>query len=92
PLSPRAATIAQGKSLFTINCAMCHGATSAERGPVGKKLVPPPPALDPAMVQGLSDAAIFKAVTLGFGRMPPFKDKLTPHERWRVATYLRTRP
>lgn len=28
--------------LFTINCAMCHGRSSAERGPVGKKLTPPP--------------------------------------------------
>jgi len=91
PVSPNAESVAKGKELFSINCAMCHGLTSAERGPVGKKLVPPPPGLDRDMLQGLSDSAIFKAVTFGFGRMPPFRDKLTPEERWHLVNFLRTR-
>ena len=91
PVAPTTESLAQGKTLFTINCAMCHGQTSAERGPVGKKLVPPPPGLDPDLVRGRSDSAIFKALTFGFGRMPPFQDKLTPSERWSLVNYLRTR-
>ena len=91
PVSPNAESLAQGKELFTINCAICHGQTSAERGPVGKKLTPPPPGLDRDMLQGLGDAAIFKAITFGFGRMPPFQDKLSPLERWDLVTFLRTR-
>ena len=91
PLTPTEASLADGKALFAINCAMCHGQTSAERGPVGKKLAPPPPGLDHELVHGLDDAAIFKAVTFGFGRMPPFKDKLEPLERWKLVNYLRTR-
>jgi mono/diheme cytochrome c family protein len=91
PVSPNAESMAQGKALFAVNCAMCHGQTSAERGPVGKKLVPPPPGLDRDLLQGLSDGAIFKAITLGFGRMPPFQGKLSPQERWDLVTFLRTR-
>jgi len=91
PVAPNARSVAQGKVLFALNCAMCHGLTSAERGPVGKKLVPPPPGLDRALLQGLRDAAIYKAITFGFGRMPPFQDKLSPRERWDLATFLRTR-
>ena len=91
PTAPTAASLSQGKTLFETNCAMCHGETSAERGRVGKKLVPPPPGLDHDMLKGLSDAAIFKAVTLGFGRMPAFKDKLTPGERWNLVNFVRTR-
>jgi mono/diheme cytochrome c family protein len=91
PVSPNAESVAQGKALFTINCAMCHGQTSAERGPVGKKLTPPPPGLERDLLQGLSDGAIFKAITLGFGRMPPFQNKLSPRERWDLVTFLRTR-
>jgi mono/diheme cytochrome c family protein len=91
PKTPTAASLSQGKTLFETNCAMCHGETSTERGRVGKKLVPPPPGIDHDMVKGLSDAAIFKAITLGFGRMPPFKDKLTPDERWSLVNFLRTR-
>ncbi len=91
PVAPNEASLAQGKALFETNCAMCHGQTSAERGPVGKKLVPPPPGLDHEMVKGLSDSTIFKAITFGFGRMPVFRDKLTPQERWNLVNFLRTR-
>jgi mono/diheme cytochrome c family protein len=90
-ITPNPASLAQGKALFTINCAMCHGQTSAERGPVGKMLKPPPPGLDHDLVRERSDAHIFKAVTFGFGRMPPFKDKLSPRERWDLVNFLRTR-
>ncbi len=91
PIAPTEATLARGKTLFETNCAICHGQTSAERGPVGKKLVPPPPSLDSDMVKALSDTVIFNAVTFGFGRMPAFKDKLMSEERWELVNYLRTR-
>jgi mono/diheme cytochrome c family protein len=91
PIAPTAESVARGKALFEINCIICHGQTSAERGPVGKKLVPPPPGLDHDMVKGLTDSTIFKAMTFGFGRMPVFKDKLVPEERWDLVNFLRTR-
>jgi hypothetical protein len=47
--------------------------------------------LDHNLLQRLDDAAIFKAITLGFGRMPSFQDKLTPSERWDLVNFLRTR-
>jgi mono/diheme cytochrome c family protein len=89
PATPE--SLAAGRALFETNCLICHGQTSAERGPVGKKLIPPPPGLDPDMVKGLSDSTIFKAITFGFGRMPVFQDKLTPEERWNLVNFLRTR-
>jgi mono/diheme cytochrome c family protein len=91
PVAPTAASLSQGKTLFDTNCAMCHGQTSAERGPVGKKLAPPPPGLDHDLVRSRSDSHIFKAITFGFGRMPAFKDKLMPEERWSLVNFLRTR-
>ncbi len=91
PVPANAASVAAGKALFETNCLICHGKTSAERGPVGKKLVPPPPGLGHDMVKGLTDSTIFKAVTFGFGRMPVFQDKLTPPERWNLVNFLRTR-
>jgi len=91
PLPANPASLAQGKALFTINCAMCHGQTPAERGPVGKKLMPPAPGLEHDLVRERSDAHIFKAITFGFGRMPPFKDKLSPRERWALVNFLRSR-
>jgi len=91
PVKPTAASLEQGKRLFDINCSMCHGQTSAKPGPVGQKLKPPPPGLDHELVKGLSDTDIFKAITLGFGRMPSFQNKLMPEERWHLVNFLRTR-
>lgn len=91
PSAPTAASQARGKSLYTINCAMCHGQIPSEPGPVGMKLTPPPPGLGHDVVRERSDAHIFKAVTFGFGRMPPFRDKISPAERWDLVNYLRAR-
>lgn len=91
PLPPDPASVARGKALFAVNCALCHGQTPAQPGPVGRKLAPPPPGLDPELVQERSDSHIYNAVTFGFGRMPPFKDKLSPRERWELVNYLRKR-
>jgi len=91
PITPTATSLERGKTLFSINCAMCHGQSSAELGPVGKKLSPPPPVLEQDLVRERSDAHIFKAITFGFGRMPSFKDKLSPGERWNLLNFLRTR-
>ena len=91
PVTPTRESLEQGKALFAINCAMCHGQTSTERGAVGKKLSPPAPGLEHGLVQERSDAHIFKAITFGFGRMPLFKDKLSPRERWDLVNFLRDR-
>lgn len=91
PLAPTAASLKRGKELFAINCAMCHGQTSKERGAVGKKLNPPPPGLEQELVRERNDTHIFKAITFGFGRMPPFRDKLAPQDRWDLVNFLRTR-
>lgn len=91
PLTPNPASLEQGQALFAINCAMCHGQSSSDRGPVGKKFKPPPPGLGHDLIRERSDAHIFNAITLGFGRMPPFKDKLTPHQRWDLVNFLRVR-
>src|SRR6185369_3590720 len=89
PVAPSTKSLEQGKALFAINCALCHGQTSAEPGQVGKKLNPPAPGLAHELVKDRSDAHIFKAVTFGFGRMPPFQDKLSPNERCDLVNFLR---
>lgn len=91
PAPPTAESLAQGKELFAIYCALCHGQTPAHPGPVGTKLKPPPPGLDQELLKKRSDIHIFNAITQGFGRMPPFRDKLAPQERWSLVNFLRTR-
>jgi mono/diheme cytochrome c family protein len=90
--TPRARTrssIAHGEELYAINCAMCHGTTGKGDGAVGRKFVPPPPALLDDRIQGLSDGDIFKRIALGFGRMPSFRKRLSPEDRWDVVNFVK---
>jgi mono/diheme cytochrome c family protein len=89
PVPPEATSRQRGVALYRINCALCHGEGGNGPGPVGKKLVPPAPALDQARIGALSDGDIYLRITLGFGRMPPFQGKLTSAERWDMVNYLR---
>jgi mono/diheme cytochrome c family protein len=91
PITPSAASLAQGKTLFANNCALCHGETSSRPGLVGSKLKPPPPGLNHDLLKERSDSQLFKVISNGFGRMPPFKEKLAPQERWHLVNFLRTR-
>ena len=91
PVTATEKSLTQGKALFAINCAICHGQTSTELGAVGKKLSPPAPGLEHDLVRERNDAHIFKVITFGFGRMPVFQDKLSPRERWDLVNFLRTR-
>lgn len=91
PIAPESASLARGEGLFAINCAHCHGATSSQPGPVGRKLAPPAPVLSRERLQGYSDADLYKLISFGFVRMPPFAGPLTPQERWDLVNYLRSR-
>jgi mono/diheme cytochrome c family protein len=86
------ASIARGKELFTINCAMCHGATGEGNGPVAAFLINFKPAnLTSPLVQSKSDGTIFLTISNGLeGRMPPLNENLTVPERWDVVNYVRT--
>jgi mono/diheme cytochrome c family protein len=91
PVTPSVASQAQGQTLFAIHCALCHGETPTSPGLVGSKLQPPPPGLDHELLKERSDSHLFNAISNGFGRMPPFKAKLSPQERWHLVNFLRAR-
>ena len=90
-VTPTAASLAQGQIALRHQLRHVPRPDLGKPGPVGMKLKPPPPGLDHDRGRERSDAHIFKAITFGFGRMPPFKDKLSPAERWDLVNYLRSR-
>jgi mono/diheme cytochrome c family protein len=78
PTTTQPAT-AQGKQLFTDNCAGCH--TLADAGATGKNA----PNLDELMP---SLEQVRRQVTNGGGGMPAFRDKLSEEEIAAVAEYV----
>lgn len=74
---------ADGASLYSANCATCHG----DDGGGGRG----PALADGAVVEAFPDpAAQIAFVTVGEGLMPGFGDDLTPEEIAAVVEYTRT--
>jgi len=91
PVKPSEWTLSQGKELYGIFCTPCHGKTGAGDGPVAGKMVPTPVGLRPGSPAGtLSDGELFLVLTSGSGGMPAFRADLSPEERWKIVSYLRT--
>ena len=84
-------SISRGKTLFELNCVMCHGATAEGNGPVSALLANKPANLTSIITQSKSDGALFLTLTNGVdGRMPPMVENLNVRDRWDVINYIRT--
>lgn len=91
PVEPTEWALLNGKELYGIFCAPCHGASGKGDGPVGKKYVPDPSDLRPGSQSARhSDGELFAVISAGSGGMPAFRADLTPVERWRIVAFLRT--
>jgi mono/diheme cytochrome c family protein len=75
-------TIAEGRTLFSQNCASCHG-TNAK----GSSMAPD---LTNSSVQNQSDGALFWKITQGKAPMPSFSPIITELQRWEVIDYIRS--
>lgn len=93
PYPRRMPSFLAGRTLFSQNCAQCHGETGKGDGSGRETMKPkaPPPAnfTDPALMAGLSPFKAFNTVTYGVEKtaMADFS-ALSEEERWQVAFYL----
>jgi mono/diheme cytochrome c family protein len=90
PLQPTDELLAAGQSRFAVYCAVCHGTRGDGKSVVGSNMVEcPPPSLLSTRVRAMPLATLYKVITDGFGRMPPFAAELPVKQRWAVLAYLR---
>lgn len=87
PVPADAASIANGRKYYTINCAVCHGMTGQGDGTATRYGVFPFPLVG-ARPQGLSDGYIFGMIRNGRGNMPPY-NRIEERDRWDVVNYVR---
>lgn len=90
PLDATPQIIAQGRELYMLECASCHGATGnndGDQAPTDLEGTRKP--ADPSLREE-TDGALFWKIGEGRGSMPSTWDVLSDRERWAVVLYVRT--
>ena len=95
PLPPTLETISEGRVLFEVNCAACHGKEGRGDGKAGLSLTPSPALLAYLIQRPMAvDEYLLWSVSEGgadFGTgMPAFKHILDATEIWQIISYMRT--
>jgi mono/diheme cytochrome c family protein len=90
PLEATPQIIAQGRELYMLECASCHGATGNNDGDQAPSdLADTRKPADPSL-HNESDGSLFWKIGEGRGSMPSTWDVLSDPERWAIVLYLRT--
>ncbi len=93
PTEPTAASIANGRKMYNIFCAACHGKTGMAEAPVAKKGMPVPPIK--ALVAIFSESHLYNkarygTVAPGPSVMPAYGFQTTTKERWDIVNFLKS--
>ncbi len=82
--------VEEGKKLYNIYCAVCHGKGGKANGTLienGK--YPPPPSYFREDILRLPEGKMFHSVTHGKNLMGGYATQLNQEERWKVISYIR---
>ncbi len=89
PLAPLTGKeLEEAGRLFSINCAICHGAKGEANGPLAPKVGGVKSII--AASPGFSDGRIFFVMTYGQNNMGSYASQLSREQRWRIVQYIRT--
>ncbi len=91
PVKTSAASISEGKALWSTHCASCHGKTGLGDGAKATTLNTAPPDFSKAAFQGQTDGSLFYKTAEGRGDMPSFKKKITDADDiWNLVNFMRS--
>jgi mono/diheme cytochrome c family protein len=91
PLKNDAGTIAEGKKLYSSQCALCHGNNGDGKGDLaGDMKLTMHDYHDPASLKDKSDGDLFYILSKGKGDMPGEGDRLSETQRWQLIAYVRS--
>jgi mono/diheme cytochrome c family protein len=83
------ADLERGRERYDIYCSPCHGETGDGLGMVVQRGFPRPPSFHEERIVTMPPGHYVDVITRGLGRMFPYADRVKPHDRWRIAAYLR---
>src|SRR6202047_3991067 len=89
PLPVTAGLVQRGQREFTINCAVCHGATGQGNGITSKYGLLGIANYHQDKYRQMADGQIFNTITHGYNTMMAYGDKVTVKDRWAIIAYIR---
>lgn len=81
----------EGKHLYTVNCAICHGDKGDGQGHLVQiNKFPAPPSYKSDILMTKPDGQRYHTLMYGKGLMGSYASQLNHRERWLVLTYVKT--
>ena len=81
--------MARGQERFSINCAVCHGATGGGNGVTSKYNWPTIASYHQKRIVDMADGEIYNTITNGKNSMMGYGANLSVEDRWAIVCYVR---
>jgi mono/diheme cytochrome c family protein len=89
PVKPTPESIAEGKKIYSYDCAGCHGANGDGKTDAGKEMKIPD-FTDPEALKDHTDGQMFYVIKNGRGSMPLEGDRVKEEQMWDLVNYVRS--
>ncbi|MFY9673336.1 MAG: c-type cytochrome [Terriglobales bacterium] len=91
PVKPTAESVARGKKVYAIDCALCHGENGDGKGDMASDIKNIPDLTNPDVQKNATDGAWYYIIRHGKGDMPAEDaGRAKDEEVWNIVNYLRT--
>jgi mono/diheme cytochrome c family protein len=90
PVAVGDASTKAGATLYSKNCASCHGKTGLGDGVKARSMKTFPGDFSKADYQKQTDGELFYKTKFGRGEMPKYEGKLTDDDIWNMVNFMRT--
>jgi mono/diheme cytochrome c family protein len=93
PVPPDQVSLQRGATLFSLHCAVCHGAEGQGDGsvvPFWRQDARRPANLSEERIANYPDGGLYQVISRGIGVMPSLRENLTERQRWDVVNFVHT--
>ncbi len=89
PVKPSPESLAKGKKVYKVDCAMCHGENGDGKGDMAADMKNVTDFTNPDVQKNSTDGQWFQVIRKGKGEMPPEGDRAKDDDIWNVVNYIR---
>ena len=90
PVKPTEESLAKGKKIYAIDCAMCHGNRGDGKGDMGADYKTIPDFTNAEAMKSRTDGELFYIIRNGKGDMPPEDNRAKDDDVWNMVNYVRS--